>query len=238
MKYITPGGKSPKIYSDLTTENHILIAGATGSGKSTLINSFIARLLMSNSPATAQFIFIDTKRIELYQYRKLPHTINYSDTPEKAINALNYAIKTMECRYNRMQKNGQKTTTEAHIYIFIDEYADLITTHKKQIEQLTTKIIQLGRAAGIHLIIGTQRPCREVITGTIKVNLDCKIALRTASAQDSRNIIGINGAECLPRFGCGIISNCEGIKHYELPMLRPDALIKYWNSKQCIYSRF
>lgn len=233
MKYITPGGNCPRIYSELTQENHILIAGCTGSGKSTFINSFISRLLMENSPARLELVLIDLKKVELYQYKRLPHCLSYSDTAPAAVNALNAVLIEIDKRFNEMRKQGRKTTARPHIYIVIDEFADLIITAKKQIEPLITRISQIGRAAGVHLIIGTQRPTREIITGCIKVNFDCKIALRTATAQDSRNIIGVNGAENLPRYGAGIIARPGGIACYELPIISPAPLVDYWTSRKC-----
>ena len=233
MKYITPGGNAPRLYSELIAEPHLLIAGATGSGKSTLINSLVARLLMTNSPATAQLILIDPKRVELFPLRRLPHCIRYADTIPATIQALTEAERELERRFKAMQKQGRKQSTEPHLYIIIDEYADLITTAAKAVTPIITRLVQLGRAGNIHLIIGTQRPTRDIIAGVIKVNLDCKIALHTATAQDSRNIIGANGAESLPRYGFGIITTPEGLTRSALPPIDPAPLVDYWTSRKC-----
>ena len=107
----------------------------------------------------------------------------------------------MEQRFQTMQKQRIKKSKEADIYIIIDEYADLITTSKKDTERLICRIAQLGRAAKIHLIIATQRPTRDIITGQVKVNIDSRLALRVPTAQDSRNIINIKGAELLGKYG-------------------------------------
>lgn len=234
--YITPGGESPALYSDLITEPHILIAGATGSGKSVLINSFIARLLMSASPATAELILIDPKRVELAPLKRLPHTVEYAAETEAAKIALQNAVQTMIKRYEIMSARGLKKWDGGHIYIIIDEYADLMITAKKAIEPLIIRIAQLGRAANIHLIIATQRPTREIIAGAIRVNIDCKIALHTATAQDSRNIIETRGAESLPRFGYCYKLNPDGLNAAKVPDIsdRLPALIDYWTSKKCI----
>lgn len=234
--YKAPGGRAPALYGELlNNESHILIAGATGSGKSVLINSIIARALMEHTPATLQFILIDPKKVELNALRRLPHTLYYADETNTAAAALRAAIGIMEGRYKELQRSGAKKYAGPQIYIIIDEYADLMVTGRKQIEPLITRLIQLGRAAGIHLIIGTQRPTREVISGAIRVNLDCKIALHTATAQDSRNIININGAEALPRYGHAYILNADGLKQQPLPPLDEalPALIQFWTGSKC-----
>ena len=213
----TPGGTSPAIYSEILQETHILIAGATGSGKSVLINSLVARLLMTESPARARLILIDPKRVELSPLKKLPHCISYANDPETARAALEQAVGLMMMRYSEMEIQGVKKYTGEAVYIIIDEYADLIVTSKKEIVPLVTRLAQLGRAANIHLIVATQRPTAEVIAGAIRVNLDCKIALHTARAQDSRNIIGEKGAELLPRYGFGIMLNAEKMQQIALP---------------------
>ncbi len=234
-EYITPGGESPALYSQLINEPHVLIAGATGSGKSVLINSFVARLLMGASPASAKLILIDPKRVELAPLRSLPHCIGYANTAETAKIELIQAVDIMMRRYDEMSRQGVKNYAGAALYIIIDEYADLIVTSKKAIEPLITRIVQLGRAANVHLIVATQRPTREVIAGAIRVNLDCKIALHCATAQDSRNIIETKGAESLPRFGYGYILNPDGLQAVKIPAIddKLPALVNYWTSKQC-----
>lgn len=241
MKYITPGGNAPRLYSDLLyNEPHILIAGATGSGKSILINSLLARLLMSDSPVKSKLILIDPKKVELSPLEKLPHTLKYADEPDTAAAALDFAVNLMLFRYSEMKKQGIKKYNGAPVYIVIDEYADLIVTNRKQIEPLITRLVQLGRAANIHLIIATQRPTREIIAGAIRVNLDCKIALHTATAQDSRNIINQTGAESLPRFGFAYILNSDGLQMQPVIDISEQlpALVNFWTSKKCIYKHF
>lgn len=232
VTYQTPGGEAPALYGNLLKEPHILIAGATGSGKSVLINSLLARLLMGSSPATAQLILIDPKKVELSSLKKLPHCIGYADDEKTAVIQLDYAVRIMMKRYQEMQKNGLKKHTGAAIYVVIDEYADLIITAKKAVEPLITRLSQLGRAANIHLIVATQRPTRDIIAGAVRVNLDCKIALHCATAQDSRNILTQSGAERLPRFGQAYILNPDGINLVEIPAIddKLPALVSYWNS--------
>jgi S-DNA-T family DNA segregation ATPase FtsK/SpoIIIE len=200
--WITPGGNAPRLCLDILAQPHILIAGSTGSGKSVLINSVIYTALY-NAPTQTQFILIDPKRVELVQYRDLPHTILYASEPEQIAAALGVAVEIMKCRYKRMQAARQKESTEPHIYIIIDELADLFTVQKRETSPLIARLAQLGRAARLHLIAATQRPTKDIITGQIKVNLNSRVALRCPTAQDSRNIINTGGAEQLPRYGFG-----------------------------------
>lgn len=200
--WITPGGNAARLCLDILAQPHILIAGSTGSGKSVLINSLIYTALYA-APTQTQFILLDPKRVELVQYRDLPHSIIYASEPEQIAAALGAAVEIMESRYKRMQAARQKESTEPHIYIIIDELAELFTVQKRETAPLIARLAQLGRAAHIHLIAATQRPTKDIITGQIKVNLDSRVALRCPTAQDSRNIINIKGAETLPRFGFG-----------------------------------
>lgn len=202
ITYRTPAGKYPGLAADILKQPHTLIAGATGSGKSVLINSVIYAGLYF-APCEKQFILIDPKRVELIDYKDTPHTLRYASEPADIAAALRYAVGLMENRYRIMQQKRIKQYTGAHIYIFVDEFADLMTTQKRETMPLLCRIAQLGRAAGIHLILATQRPTRDIITGQIKVNIDARIALRCPTAQDSRNIINVKGAELLPRYGYG-----------------------------------
>lgn len=190
---------------------HLLIAGATGSGKSVLINSIIFSAL-SKSPAYNQFFFIDLKRVELSEYKQVPHCLGYADTPESAKSIIDYAVQLLEYRFRDMQNRAAVTGKPCKIfspdgskqvYLIIDEYADLVTTCGKSIQNNLSRIAILGRAAGIHLLIATQRPTRDIIDGRIKANIDSRIALRTSTAQESRNIIDVSGAEKLPEYGQG-----------------------------------
>ena len=232
----SPGGESPGYYIDLLDEPHILIAGATGSGKSVFINSLMATLITDKTPAHAELVLIDPKRVELFPLRVLPHCSFYANDTLSAVNALNYTVDRMMKRYDEMAYQGLKKYQGGHIYVVIDEYADLMVTARKSVEPLITRLIQLGRAANVHLIVATQRPTSEVISGAIRVNLDCKIALHTATAQDSRNIIGQAGAETLPRVGYCYMLSPEGLTaHRVIPWDdRLPALIRYWTGPNCI----
>ena len=155
------------------------------------------------------------------------------------LEALQTAIDLMETRYKTMQRQRIKKSNAADIFIIIDEYADLVTQAKKQVERYIIRLSQLGRAANIHLILATQRPTRDIITGAIKVNLDSRVALRCPSAQDSRNIIDVKGAETLPRYGYGYYRTAEGLELVTIPMTDPGELarrVKWWIDQKSIFS--
>lgn len=218
------------LYQDMLDQPHLLIAGATGSGKSVVINGIVATAL-HKSPIKVKFILIDPKRVELVGYKQLPHTIRYASEPDTMVNALEYALDLIERRYQRMQARGKRKWTGSDVYVIIDELADLITTQRKKIMPLIQRIAQIGRAAKIHLIVATQCPLAKVIPTEIKVNFDARVGLRTRNAQDSRNILGVKGCETLPRYGEGFFLVPEGMTRYKIPMIpesKLEKLIKWW----------
>lgn len=188
---------------------HILIAGATGSGKSVLLNSMIVSMLYSVTPTMAKFVMIDPKKVELSKYEGLPHlACPVIKNHEDAVQALESVCTEMDNRYNRMAAGGYKKASEMglpSLVVVIDELADLMLTSKYECEQSIIRIAQLGRAAGIHLIIATQRPTVNVITGLIKSNIPCKIALQTSSIRDSITILDHKGAESLTGKGDALL---------------------------------
>lgn len=237
MRYTTPGGNIYDLYANMLDQPHMLIAGATGSGKSVLINGLIATMLYS-APCEQQLILIDPKRVELREYRKLPHCIRYASEPEAIRDALTYAVDLMERRYRSMRRTREYSG--AHVYIFIDELADLLTTDKRAVTPLLARLTQLGRAARIHVIAATQRPTRDIINGQIAVNMDARIALRCPTAQDSRNIIHVPGAEALPRYGQAYYLTPEGLTLTPVPMISNDErehLIEHWQRQTPLWRR-
>jgi S-DNA-T family DNA segregation ATPase FtsK/SpoIIIE len=148
-------------------------------------------------------MLIDPKRVELSEYRKLPHTISYASEHDDIIKLLQSAVTLMERRYKEMQRKRLKLYEGKHLYIIFDEFGDLMTTSKKQVEPLIIRLAQLGRAAKIHLILATQNPSRQTITAGIKVNIVSSVALRCREPIESRMILGVKGAELLPRYGHG-----------------------------------
>ena len=195
------------IFADITKMPHMLIAGSTGSGKSVTIHSLIVSLLYKNSPETLKFIMIDPKKVELSTYQSLPHLIcPVVIEGKKAVGVLRWAISEMERRYDLLLKAGNrdiKTYNQSHnpplhyIVMIIDELADLMASYGREIEGSIVRLAQMARATGIHLIVSTQRPSVEVITGLIKANITARIALQVASQIDSRTILDMAGAEKL-----------------------------------------
>ena len=214
-------------FGDLAKMPHLLLAGATGSGKSVAIHSIITSLLYRNSPENLKFIMIDPKRVELTLYNKTPHLLTPVVTdPKKAILSLKWAAKEMDRRYDILEaesvrdiesyhKNivaGQKLEAQneknergdeerldimPYIIIVIDELADIMQIYPRELESAVVRLAQMSRAVGIHLIVSTQRPSVDIITGLIKANIPARIALQVASQVDSRTILDMAGAEKL-----------------------------------------
>ena len=196
------------IMADLAKMPHLLIAGATGAGKSVGMNSFLMSLLFNNSPKELKFIMIDPKRVELTPYNGLPHLLTPVITDaEKAATALRWSVAEMNRRYKLCAEAGhrniadfnadKKTESMPKIVIVIDELADLMMQAQKEVESSICRIAQMARAMGMHLMIATQRPSVDVITGLIKANVPARIAFTVASSIDSRTILDAQGAEDL-----------------------------------------
>lgn len=206
------------VAAELDKMPHLLIAGATGAGKSVALNTMICSLLYKSTPADVKFIMIDPKRIELSTYDGIPHLITPVVTDvKKATNALFWAVREMENRYERLAENksknihaynqkieklkkGDDTITEEKlpfIVIIIDELADLMMVASRDVEVALMRLAQMARACGIHLILATQRPSVDVLTGIIKANFPTRLSFQVSSKTDSRTIIDANGAENL-----------------------------------------
>ena len=211
------------VVADLARMPHILIAGTTGSGKSVCVNSFIVSMLYKASPDEVRFLMIDPKSVEFTQYNGLPHMLVPVVTePHKAAGALGWAVNEMMKRYkifsehnvrnlagynslaasqNYQDENGQPMPAMPQIVILIDELADLMMAAPKEVEDSICRLAQLARAAGMHLVIATQRPSVDVVTGLIKANIPSRIALTVSTAVDSRTILDTVGAEKLLGYG-------------------------------------
>jgi S-DNA-T family DNA segregation ATPase FtsK/SpoIIIE len=216
------------IFADLEKMPHLLVAGATRTGKSVTLQNLLISLLYKNSPFDLKLIILDPKRVEFTAYHNLPHLYTpIIKEPKSAIKALNWAIQEMERRYEILSEHGQVNVSDynkkvlapaldkarkkgkigdeltgippkmPYIVIIFDEYNDFMLSYPKEISPLITALTQKGRAAGIHLILATQRPDVKVITGTIKANIPARIALKTTSQIDSRTILDSSGAEDL-----------------------------------------
>ncbi len=195
------------IVGDLTSMPHLLIAGTTGSGKSVCINTIIVSLLYKLSPDLCKFILIDPKMLELSTYEGIPHLLTPVITDaKKATSALAWTVKEMNSRYKLMSKvgvrnidgyNAKHKLKMPYIVVVVDEMSDLMLVAGKEIENYIQKLSQMARAAGIHIIMATQRPSVDVITGTIKANFPTRISFQVSSKIDSRTILGEQGAEQL-----------------------------------------
>ncbi|MEX2014054.1 MAG: DNA translocase FtsK 4TM domain-containing protein [Parcubacteria group bacterium] len=196
-------------FANLGKMPHLLIAGATGSGKSVTIHAIITSLLYRNPPENLKFIMIDPKRVELTMYNNIPHLLTPVITdPKKSILALKWVAKEMERRYDLLEKSSARDIDSYHqstkdpqampfIVVIIDELADLMQSYPRELEASVVRLAQMSRAVGIHLILSTQRPSVNVITGLIKANVPARIALQVSSQIDSRTILDAAGAEKL-----------------------------------------
>ncbi|MDC0385138.1 DNA translocase FtsK 4TM domain-containing protein [Pelagibacteraceae bacterium] len=195
------------IVGDLTSMPHLLIAGTTGSGKSVCINTIIVSLLYKLNPDLCKFILIDPKMLELSTYEGIPHLLTPVITDaKKATSALSWTVKEMNSRYKLMSKvgvrnidgyNAKHKLKMPYIVVVVDEMSDLMLVAGKEIENYIQKLSQMARAAGIHIIMATQRPSVDVITGTIKANFPTRVSFQVSSKIDSRTILGEQGAEQL-----------------------------------------
>jgi S-DNA-T family DNA segregation ATPase FtsK/SpoIIIE len=199
------------VAADLAAMPHLLVAGATGSGKSVCVNAFITCLLLNNTPETLRMIMIDPKRVELTGYNGTPHLLAPVVTEiDRVVGVLQWVTREMDKRYQRFAETGARNITDynhkvaaqgeailPYLILVIDELADLMMISPDQTERLITRMAQLARATGIHLVISTQRPSVDVVTGLIKANFPARISFAVASGTDSRVILDQHGAERL-----------------------------------------
>ena len=221
-KLLVPLGKDVSgkiIYAELNKMPHLLIAGATGSGKSVCVNTIICSILMRARPDEVKFILVDPKKVELTNYNGIPHLLAPVVTdPKKAAAVLQEVVVEMERRYDLFAKANVRNIESYNTYVnkknnelsqdeqlellpfhvvILDEVADLMMVASKQVEDCIMRIAQMARAAGIHLIVATQRPSTDIITGVIKANIPSRIAFAVSSGVDSRTILDASGAEKL-----------------------------------------
>ena len=205
---------------DITRMPHLLVAGATNSGKSVCLNTIIISLLYQNNPGDLRFIMVDPKRVELPAYNGIPHLLTPVITEvSKTINALKWCLNEMDRRYDVLNKAGKKNIQSynsdkpaeklPYIIFIIDELADFMMTSGKEMEAAIIRLAQMSRAVGIHLILATQRPSVDVITGLIKANVPARIAFSVASLVDSKTILDMSGAEKLLGQGDMLLTTAE-----------------------------
>lgn len=192
------------VIEDLADMPHVLVAGSTGSGKSVLLNSMLLSLLITFPPEDLRMVLIDPKRLELQPYAPLPHLLTRVVTePDDAVVALRLAVREMEVRYRKLEAAGVRSIEGyrggdmPRIVLVVDEMADLMAVAGRQVEESVRRLTQMARAAGIHLILATQRPSVDVLTGVIKANVPARMGLRVTSGIDSKVILDRTGAERL-----------------------------------------
>tara|TARA_Y100000590_G_scaffold222701_1_gene252031 strand:+ start:7024 stop:9108 length:2085 start_codon:yes stop_codon:yes gene_type:complete len=228
------------VIGDLSTMPHLLIAGTTGSGKSVCINTIILSLLYRHTPDKCKFILIDPKMLELSTYEGIPNLLCPVITEaKKAASVLGWVVKEMENRYKLMTKvgvrnidgyNSKHKTFMPYIVVIVDEMSDLMLVSGKDIENYIQKLSQMARAAGIHIIMATQRPSVDVITGTIKANFPTRISFQVSSKIDSRTILGEQGAEqLLGRGDMLFMSSANKITRIHAPFVTEDEIEKINN---------
>lgn len=236
--YKTPGGNYSPLYYDMLQQVHLLVAGAAGSGKSTVVNGIMQAALL-NAPCKVGFILIDPKGTELYEYRRLPHTITYAMDIDDCIKALQYALQLTRQRFDEMRRKGLRMYDGADVYVVIDELMFLMNrpTVKKQATNLLQDILVIARAARVHVIACTQSPTAATgLPVNLRCNFDSRLGLRTSTAQDSRNIIGVKGCERFPNptlthMAYGYYMHGGEMELYKLPPANDNErqrLIDYW----------
>lgn len=221
--------------------HHILIAGCVGSGKSVLLQDYIYNILCryypdEDKPDGVQIVLIDPKRVDYMEYLTVPHFIRHVTENKEIISTLDDVINTMENRYRYMQQKGLKKYDKCNLVVIVDELADLMTTNKKEVLPRLQRIAQLGRAAKIKLVCATQAPARKVIPAELTLNFTGKIALHCESAIESRQVIGMDGAEKLPKNGKCLFKKGDGEKpdEYYIPMFADSeytAVIEHWKKQ-------
>lgn len=240
--YRTPSGSVYTPFLRLAERPHLLIAGATGSGKSVALNGIIHSLLMTQSPFRTQFVLVDPKKVELIQYANLPHVARYASDHPEIVRSLQWAVEETDRRFTLMQRAGVREYDGPHLYVIIDELADLMVSIKKETLPLLQRLAQVGRAARVHLIACTQNVLAVTIPTVLKCNFSTILGLRTCNAQQSRFLIASTGCEMLPDpkregKGYGFIrdgADLEKILIYKYPDDQVDSVINWWTSSACI----
>lgn len=229
-RFQLPNGEINQEYLNYFGSTHLLIAGTTGSGKSTLLNGILYSALGTNTPCDAEFCFIDPKKVELKKYKELPHTLFYDDNIKGINKRLYWANMEMDERYEYMQSKDLDKYPNNHLYIVIDELADLmISDYQRDIKRNLQRLLQLGRAANVHVIACTQAPSRKVIPAELTLNFTNRIALRCIFPIESKQIIGAKGAESLAKYGQAIYLDPDGLKKIDVPMIDKELILERIN---------
>jgi len=241
-RYITPGGQVSSVYSMLSDRPHLIIAGATGSGKSVALNGIIYTLLQTRSPRNCQFVLVDPKKVELVQFASLPHVVQYASEGPDMIRALQWTVEETDRRFSCMQRDRVREYNGPDLYVIVDELADLMTTLKKESLPLLQRLAQIGRAARVHVIACTQNVLAVTLPTTLKCNFPAILGLRTGTAQQSRLLISVPGCEMLPDpkkagTGYGFLRDGADLLRLHLHMFTDEeiqSLVTYWTTSACM----
>ena len=242
--YRTPHGQVYKPFLCLAECPHLMIAGATGSGKSVALNGIIHSLLMTESPFHVRFVLIDPKKVELIQYSRLPHTARYASEHSDIVRALQWAMDETDRRFESMQRNMEKEYNGPHLYVIIDELADLMVSVRKETLPILQRLAQIGRAARVHVIACSQNILAQTIPTVLKCNFSTILGLRTCNAQQSRFLISATGCETLPNpkregKGYGYLRDGADLEKLLIYKYADDDIqfaIDWWTSTKCIAS--
>ena len=238
MVYNMPSGTYAPHLLELIQNNHTLIAGATGAGKSVLENEILKAFLLSYYPAGANganLVLIDPKKVELREYKNIPHCIRYADNIPEIINTLEDIRDLVNTRLDEMQKRRIRQYDGVPIYIFVDEIVDLfVSAESKTIIRLMSDIISISRCTSIYWVLMTQAPSRKILRPEIVLNCNCRVALYCNSSIESRQIIGEAGAEELPIHGTAIVR--KNIERYKIRITMSDdserrAIVEAWTKQ-------
>lgn len=226
-----------ELYKEMFEGTHLLIGGETGSGKSTVLNGIMLTTITTKTPTDAMFYLIDTKEVELSQYKELPHTIRFITEAKDVPDLLEFVCQYMEAEYHRMANIGIRKSDNPHMYIIIDEIADLLLSpYSRAIKNGLQRILQKGRAANIHIIACTQSPSRKTLPAELVINFTNRVALHCASAIESRQILNEKGAESIQGYGTILYkAPMKGIKEYDgLPFYSDEEIarrVKFWTDQ-------
>lgn len=228
----TPAGKRSTLYADMLNQPHVLIAGATGSGKSVVINGMIHAALF-NSPASVRFILIDPKRVELAAYSSLPHTIAHAKgyNPGEWRKALQIAVSIMDRRYTEMERRREKLYSGGNVYVIIDEWANVYTNGGSECYKAVLRLTSEGRAAKVHVIMATQVPKASIVRTEVRENFTARLCLRCNTKAESRVLMDVSGCEHLPQYGNGFYITPAKTELRKLTMISDEQLqdiVAYW----------
>ena len=239
-KYRSPEGTVNSLFEDMLNQDHLLIAGPTGCGKSNLISGIINTALYK-APYSIGFIMIDPKKVELMNYKNLPHTIRYASESNNMVDAIEASMHYITTRYNAMHNAGIKEYLGQDIYLIIENISDLIFVNQNKVLTLLQRICQSSRGAKIHVIATAQSPLAKVLPSEIRVNFTSVVAFKTRTSQESRSIIGHSGCEKLIPYSQAIYITPESSKIVNIPLVEDSEsrrLINYWmSSMETVYEQ-